>query len=256
MRKAIVAMSLKIYINSLTAATELAKKIASNGSNERIEQIIFPSLGTIYPVAEGLKGTSIKLGAQNVCHIKEGAFTGEISITSIIEMGGTYIEIGHAERRSIFKESDEIINKKVNLAVDNFINPLVCIGENSEEKEANRTKEVLERQIVSSFEGVNKNSLKNIVIAYEPVWAIGKEKAANASYVHEAHGEIRDILVRNYGKDVAEEIRIIYGGSISKDNVFEIINNKNVDGVFIGRFGHDPENYRKILEIVKNTKRW
>lgn len=247
-------MSLKIYINSIAVARELSQKIVGNEFDENVEQIIFPSLGTVYPVSEVLKGTGIKLGAQNICHEKEGAFTGEVSITSIIEMGGTYVEIGHAERRSIFKENEDIINKKVNLSIDNGINPLVCIGETLEEKDANRGKEALENQILKSFNGVDKTLLKNIVIAYEPIWAIGKEKAADATYVHKVHEEIRDILSKTYGGKVAEEIRIIYGGSISKESVSEIIDDKNVDGVFIGRFGHDPENYKKILEIVKRYK--
>ncbi|MCM3054883.1 triose-phosphate isomerase [Caldifermentibacillus hisashii] len=255
MRKPIVGISYKTYINSIQETFKMLDQIVRlTGTEKKIEQVIFPSIGTLYPAAQVLKGSNIALGAQNISPEKNGPFTGELSIESVKEIGGRYVEIGHAERKTIFKESQEMINKKTRLTLEEGLFPFLCIGEEEQENNDDLLYNTFNFQISSALNGIHIELIKNVIIAYEPFWAIGKSFAAEPEYIHKSHDIIRNVLADLYGKEISKQIRIIYGGSVSKDSTPFIINNNNVDGLFIGRFGHNPENYNEILRIVMSIK--
>lgn len=254
-RRPVVGISLKTYINSASKAKEFFQQInLHSGKEDGVEQFLFPSLGTLYPVAEIAKDSQIGIGAQNISPVFNGPYTGEVSIESVIEAGATYVEIGHAERKRLFHEDLSMINQKVKLTLDMGLTPVLCIGEEIMATSVSNLKVVLLDQLKQSLQEIEGNVVSKIILAYEPVWAIGQVKAADAEYVHQAHRVIRDILTELFGSAIAKDVRLIYGGAISKDNTKEIISNENVDGVFVGRFGHDPENYKAIVQIVKDTK--
>lgn len=253
-RTPIVGMSLKIYHNKVEEVVAFARSILSYVKNEdEIEFFLFPSLGTLYPVAQVLEASVMGYGAQNIAPAANGAYTGEYSIESLLDIGGRYVEIGHSERRRIFHESDEMVHDKVMLTLEKGMTPVLCIGEPKKTADFSYVRDHLAKQLHSGLLDIKKEQLQQVIIAYEPVWAIGASEAASPRYVGKVHGLIRDILKESYG-DAADGIRIIYGGSVSKENARDIVANHNVDGVFIGRFGHDPENYSEIVNIVREEK--
>lgn len=255
-RKPIVGMSLKMYHNLLKKAADFAENINQLvGEEEEIEQFLFPGMGTLYPVSLKLKGSMIGFGSQNIAPAANGAYTGEFSIESLVDMGGSYVEIGHSERRSLFHETDEMIADKVQLTIESGLIPVLCIGEPKESTNFEWIKSFLENQLSMDLQKIAKEKLKTVIIAYEPVWAIGAANAASAEHVAKIHTLIRESLSNLFGTEAAEKMRIIYGGSVSKDNVSAIVLNENVDGVFVGRFGHDPKNYQAIVESVKTIKK-
>lgn len=254
-RKPIVGISMKIYQNKIDDAVNYAKSVSNLERDEKqVDLFLLPSLGTIYPVSKALleNNSIIKFGAQNIAPIKNGAMTGEFSLESLIDMGGSYVELGHYERRTFLQENDEVINTKVQLAVQNNLIPILCIGEPQKEDSQNLEK-TFTNMLNSDLANIDPQKLNNMLIAYEPYWAIGKEEAANADYVANVHHIIRKVLQNTLG-NVSQNIRIIYGGSVSKNSAKEIANSEDVDGVFVGRFGHDPNNFKKIIEEVKKAQ--
>lgn len=252
MRKPIVGMSLKIYINTMDKAIRLAEASKERFQGIRdVDVFLIPSMGTVYPVSKVLQGTSILYGVQNIAPIGNGAMTGEFSIESALDLGCSLVEIGHAERKRIFKEDYGMINEKVKLTLSKGLMPIICIGENEqgEGREAS-----LRKQILKVLDGVPVGDIKKAVLAYEPEWAIGRAAPAEASYVHESHEIIREILQGEFGRTTREEVRIIYGGSVNKENAFELSSHKDVDGLFIGRFGHDIDNFEGIVNNVRKSK--
>lgn len=254
-RKQVVGLSLKNYINSMNKTKELCEEInVLTGKDESIEQFLFPSLGTLTVAVDILGNSAIGYGSQNICPFENGAYTGEFSIETLVDLNGGYVELGHHERLTIFGETPEMVHSKIHLALKNSIVPVVCIGEGQTKVDFNSFKYILTDQIESYFgKDISAHSSK-IILAYEPGWAIGKAEAANANFVHKAHGIIREIWEKLYGKNASEEVRIIYGGSVSEVNSPDIIDDDNVDGVFIGRFGHDPSKFAEIVSIVKTQK--
>lgn len=251
-RRPIVGINLKIYINTMDKATGLAELVKERFKHISDMDIFFiPSMGTIYPVSKVLQNTNIIYGVQNIASIANGAMTGEFSIESAVDLGCTMVEIGHAERKRIFKEDYSMINEKVKLTLNHNMIPLVCIGESEpgDEREA-----ALKEQILKILDKVPKHQLSNVVLAYEPEWAIGKDKPAETTYVHESHRMIRAILDKEYGPDVKDAIRIIYGGSVKKENALDLSGHPDVDGLFIGRFGHDINNFEEIVNLVRKAK--
>lgn len=251
-RRPIVGINLKIYINTMDKATGLAELVKERFKDISDMDIFFiPSMGTVYPVSKVLQNTNIIYGVQNIASIANGAMTGEFSIESALDLGCTMVEIGHAERKRIFKEDYSMINEKVKLTLNHNMIPLVCIGESipGDERE-----DALKDQILKILDKVPKHQLSNVVLAYEPEWAIGKDKPAETSYVHESHKMIRKILNEAYGADIEDEIRIIYGGSVKKENALDLSGHPDVDGLFIGRFGHDINNFEEIVNLVRKAK--
>lgn len=253
MRKPIVGISMKIYKNYPDELINYVERLMEEKSIlDEIDVFILPSMGTLYPIANIINNSSLMYGAQNIAPEAKGALTGEYSVESLCNIGGTVVEIGHAERRQIFNEDDEMIAKKVKLACEYNMTTLLCIGED-QKLQINERKELLKKQLKSNLNLVEENHLNKIVIAYEPVWAIGKDEAASTNYIHSSHKIIREILYELFQEE-SYSIRIIYGGSVSAQNSARILDNKDTDGVFVGRFGHNVDNFIEILEQTYSIK--
>ncbi len=211
------------------------------------EIMIAPPFTALYAAGRELVGTNIKLGAQNAHWAEKGAFTGEISPVMLKECGVEYIILGHSERRHIFGETDEMIRKRLSGVLSGSLKPILCIGETLEEREAGKTFEVLERQVREALSGFSAEDLQDLVIAYEPVWAIGTGKTATPEQAEEAHRYVRGLLGELFGKDFAEKIRILYGGSVKPENIAELMAQPDVDGALVGGASLDPETFAQIV---------
>ncbi len=206
---------------------------------------IAPTFICLETAGKVLKNTNIKLCAQNVFYEKKGAYTGEISPVMLKDLNVEYVIIGHSERRKYFYETDEIINRKIKACIDENLNVIFCIGETIEERQANKTFDILKRQIEKGLEGITNPEA--IVLAYEPVWAIGTGIVASEAQIEEAHAFIRKRLKEFYS-DKADKIRILYGGSVTPENIYSIMNTENVDGVLVGGASLDPVKFSKIVK--------
>ncbi len=259
MRKTIVGTSWKMHIHSMEEGMKLAAGIHRLvGQIEAVEMFILPTYPMILSIAKELEKGNIRWGAQNICVMDKGPYTGEVPPLILKELGCRYIEIGHAERRAMFGETDNDIYKKVRCALAYDMIPVVCIGETEADKRDHVGNVRLHTQVLWALNGLQIEEMKKVILAYEPVWAIGKTEAADAQYVENIHGYIRSILEREYGKDVSQEIRIIYGGSVSAENSGQLTKQENVDGLFVGRFGLNPENFSKIVKtaMANKSKGW
>jgi triosephosphate isomerase len=233
-RRLFIAGNWKMNL-TLSASLELAegvKKAASGISN--VDIAICPPSVYLERVAAAVQGSNIGVGAQNVYFEKEGAFTGEVSVAMLKDIGCRYVILGHSERRNILGESSEHVNLKTHAALAAGLIPIVCVGELLKEREAGTTEQVVRRQFDGSFSGVSAEEMKKCVIAYEPVWAIGTGKVATPDQAEEVHAAIRKMIEKNYNKDVAETVRIQYGGSVNDKNAQEILAKPNVDGALVG----------------------
>ena len=210
---------------------------------------IAPAFVCIDSMSKALRDTDIKVGAQNVFYENKGAYTGEVSPVMLKDLNIDYVIIGHSERRKYFHETDEIINLKIKATMSENLNVIFCIGETLEERESEKTFDVLKKQIEKGLENIEKYD--SLVLAYEPVWAIGAGKVASELQIEEAHAFIRNRLKDIYS-DKADRIRILYGGSVSPENIHSIMNIANVDGVLVGGASLDPE---KFLKIIKYEER-
>ena len=212
-----------------------------------VEIVVAPPFTAIHAVAEAARNTNIGVAAQDVYWEREGAFTGEISPGMIKEAGAEYVIVGHSERRRLFGETDAIVNRKVIAAIAGALTPIVCIGETLEERERNETLSVLDRQIKDGLDLVSAEQVVDLVIAYEPVWAIGTGRTATASQAQEAHAHIRTRLKQWFGGDAAERCHVIYGGSVKPDNIREIVMEPDVDGALVGGASLDVSSFRDIV---------
>jgi triosephosphate isomerase len=251
MRRQIVSSSWKMHINSLDIGVNTAKALKEYvGNEDKVEIFILPTFPLIAHLADVFKDSKIGYGAQNMCHEEKGAFTGEVPPQILKELGSSYVEIGHAERRSYFNETNEIVNKKIRLAFKYNLTPVVCIGENEKDKEEGITRIKLKDQVLWSLDNLDEADMKKVIFAYEPVWAIGKQQSADSNYVEDIHAFIRNQIKDNYGENVSKDIRIIYGGSVNVDNIEKLTVKDNIDGFFIGRFGLKPENFKTMVQRV------
>ena len=198
------------------------------------EVVVCPTFVCLETVKRLIAGTNIKLGAQNIHYEAKGAFTGEISGAMLTEIGVDYVIIGHSERRQYFGETDETVNKRVLAAVANGITPIICVGESLEQRESGVTKEVVSMQTKLALKGLTAAQVGNLVIAYEPIWAIGTGKTATADEANETIGDIRNAVKEVYGEFAAESVRIQYGGSMNPKNASELMAKKEIDGGLIG----------------------
>lgn len=201
----------------------------------------------LFYVLLNVQGTNIKVGAQNVHFEESGAYTGEISAKMLKAINVEYVIIGHSERRQYFAETDETINKKIKVAITNGLKPIVCVGETLEEREKGITFDIITKQTNLALEGIDKNQVKNVIIAYEPVWAIGTGKTATADEANEAIKKIREEISKIYGNDIAECVIIQYGGSIKSSNAREFLTKSDIDGGLVGGASLKPEEFSKIV---------
>ncbi|MCS7151656.1 MAG: triose-phosphate isomerase [Endomicrobia bacterium] len=251
MRKPLIAANWKMHKIISEIEDYIRKFISLVDKNFDREIVLCVPFTGLYIAGKLLFGSNIKLGAQNMYIEEKGAYTGEISPVMLKDVGCNYVILGHSERRKYFNETDEFVNKKVLTAIKFGLIPIVCIGETLQEREQNKTFEVLERQVRGSLANLNTLDAEKIVIAYEPVWAIGTGKNATPQQAQEAQQFIRQKYAELYGSIVAEKVRILYGGSITPENFKGIMSQKDVDGGLVGGASLDPESFYKIVMFDK-----
>jgi triosephosphate isomerase (TIM) len=213
------------------------------------EIVICPSFTNLAAAADAARGSRIALGAQNIAWAKEGALTGEVAGPMNCATGATHVIVGHSERRQYFCETDETVLRRTQAALESGLTPIVCVGERLEERDADRSAEVLTRQFAQGIAGVNPELFARIVIAYEPVWAIGTGKTATPEIAAHAHRTLRDQVRIRYGKDAADRIRILYGGSVKPDNVKSLMAQPEIDGVLVGGASLVPASFASIVNF-------
>ena len=234
MRKKIIAGNWKMNY-CVNKAEDFVSEIKDAINTDEVDVVICPNFVALDRLSDILDGTNIKLGAQNVHTEDKGAYTGETSVNMLAAVGVKYCIVGHSERRQYFAETNEIVNKKAKKLLEKDINPIVCVGETLEEREANTMFDVVEKQVRESLEGIEETQMKrNVVIAYEPIWAIGTGKTATAEQANEMCKFIREVVSKMYNESVAEAVRIQYGGSVKPSNANEILNMSDIDGALVG----------------------
>jgi triosephosphate isomerase len=209
--------------------------------------MIAPTFPALFPVSEALRGSMISVGAQNMHWEKEGAYTGEISPSMLVAAGCRYVIIGHSERREYFGETDKTVNKKIAAALQSKLIPIVCIGESEKHREAGKTFSVLDKQIKMGLKGFFADALQNLVIAYEPIWAIGTGKTATREQAQEVHLFLRSKLSEIQDESLAKGVRILYGGSVKPQNIAELMSMPDIDGALVGGASLDAETFSKIV---------
>jgi len=247
MRKPIIAGNWKMH-KTIAEALEFVNDVKDKVSNNEVEAVICAPFTLLKDLKEATKGTNIKIGAQNMHFEEMGAFTGEISPLMLKELDMDYVVIGHSERRQYFNETNETVNKKVLKALDVEINPILCVGETLEEREAGNTKNVCKVQVEKALENVSKEDLAKIVIAYEPVWAIGTGKTATSEDANDVIAYIREVIANLYG-ELANEVRIQYGGSVKPSNVAEIMRQSDIDGALVGGASLQANDYVELVNF-------
>jgi len=231
-------------------AIDLVRQLKASISNVTgVEVAVAPPFTAFYAVSQELKGSFIRLAAQNVFYEEKGAFTGEVSPIMLKEIGCQYVIIGHSERRQFFGETDETVNRKIKAGLAQGLKPIFCIGETLKEREEGKTFSVIERQIQSGLRGITEGEMRSIVIAYEPVWAIGTGKTATPQQAEEVHRFIREKLERLYTREIAEEVRIQYGGSVTPENIKGLMGQENIDGALVGGASLKSETFSKIVRF-------
>ena len=229
---------------------DLVRKLKATLSNiVGVEVAVAPPFTALYAIARELKGSFIRLAAQNLFYEEKGAFTGEVSPLMIKEIGCQYVIIGHSERRQFFGETDETVNRKIKAALGQGVKPIFCMGETLKERDEGKTFSVIERQAEGGLRGIGKEEVKNIVMAYEPVWAIGTGKTATPEQAEEVHQFIRERLERLYSREIAESIRIQYGGSVTPENIKGLIRQENIDGALVGGASLKSETFSRIVRF-------
>lgn len=248
MKEMLIAGNWKMH-KTLEDALELAYQIKNWIGNNKLKAkvAICPPFAFIYPIAKLIEGSKIGLGAQNCYFLAEGAYTGEISPPMLASIGCQYVIIGHSERRTHFNEDNELINKKIISALNFGLKPIFCIGETLEERQAGRTFDILERQIRIGLQTVSAHLIERIIIAYEPVWAIGTGISAKTEQIDEAHKFIKQFLETLFPNS-AEQVLILYGGSLNANNAKEILSIPDVYGGLIGKASLDAKEFIKIIE--------
>lgn len=245
MRKPIIAGNWKMH-KTIAEALEFVNEVKDRVNNDKVEAVICAPFTLLKDLKQATKGTNIKIGAQNMHFEEKGAFTGEISPLMLKELDMDYVVIGHSERRQYFNETDETVNKKVLKALEVGIDPILCVGETLEEREAGNTKDVCKVQVEKALENVSKEDLAKVVIAYEPVWAIGTGKTATSKQANDVISYIREVIASVYG-EVANKVRIQYGGSVKPSNVVEIMEQSDIDGALVGGASLQPADYIALV---------
>lgn len=249
MRKSLIAGNWKMY-KTPQESVEFVKELKGlmKTYNDR-DVLICPPFTSLVSVSDILKGSSIKLGAQNIYFEDEGAFTGEISAKMLKEAGVSYIICGHSERRNIFMETDEVINKKVKKTVSSGMTAILCLGEKLEERERGEAFDIIKKQFERCLDGIE--SIEGIVIAYEPVWAIGTGKNATPEQAEEVHLFIRELIEKSFGKPIAEKTLILYGGSVKPENIDLLMAQQDIDGVLVGGASLKLDSFLRIIDYNK-----
>jgi len=249
MRKPILAGNWKMH-KTVTEAVALAQELGKLTADAKdVDIVVCPTFTSLFVVREALSGTDIKLGAQNMHWEKQGAFTGEISPGMLKDVGCQYVIIGHSERRQYFAETDQTVNHKLKAAFANEITPIFCVGETLEQRESGTTEAVVCEQVRAGLAGLSAEQVASMVIAYEPIWAIGTGRTASADDANAVCRFIRITVAKLFGQDSADKVRIQYGGSVKADNIAELMAKSDIDGALVGGAALDAVGFSKIVKF-------
>jgi triosephosphate isomerase len=248
-RRPILAGNWKMNMTA-TQARDLASKLIPLVAGVKDRDIVLgPPFTALAAVGESIKGTNISLSAQNLHWEDKGAFTGEISAEMLLDLGCRYVIIGHSERRQYFGEADDTVNKKAKQALKKGLLPILCVGETLSEREAGKLHDIIGRQVTGGLKDISADDMKKVVIAYEPVWAIGTGKTATPEQANEVHGLIRHKVKALYSADIAEGLRIQYGGSVTPENVSQLMAMPDIDGALVGGASLKPESFAALVKF-------
>ena len=251
MRRYLIAGNWKMNTVRKTAEA-LARAVAGHVPRDGFvaDVMVAPPFPYLVPVAEALAGSGVTLGAQDAYSEPPGAFTGEVAVEMLKDAGCRSVILGHSERRHVLGETDAVINRKIKAVLDGGLQPVFCVGELLEERNAGRTEEVLDRQVACGLDGVSAEAAERLVVAYEPVWAIGTGVNATPEQAEAAHSHLRNRLAERYNSGLAGRLRILYGGSVKPDNAGSLLGQPNVDGALVGGASLKPETFLPIIDAV------
>lgn len=252
LRKPIIAGNWKMN-KTLPEALAFVEEVKHSVPGESVvDSVICAPALFLERLVEATKGTRVKIGAQNMHYEESGAFTGEISPVALADLHVEYVILGHSERREMFNETDEAVNKKVKAAFAHHLTPIVCVGETLAQRENNETKQIVGSQVKAAFAGLSDDEAKQVVVAYEPIWAIGTGKSSTAEDANEVCAYIRSAIADQFSQDVADSVRIQYGGSVKPGNIKEFMEQPDIDGALVGGASLDPQSYLQLLEAVSH----
>ena len=249
MRRFLIAGNWKMNLNR-SEAVKLAREIAAGESGPETDVLVCPPTIYLDSVATAISGSDVALGGQDVYFESSGAFTGETSPAMLLDLGCSFVILGHSERRNVIGETDELINKKIVAALKAGLTPILCVGELLEQRESGKTQEVVETQLSGSLAGLSAEDIQKTVIAYEPVWAIGTGKTASPQQAQEVHADLRKLLSQRYNPETAEIVRILYGGSVKPDNAAELLAQPDIDGALVGGASLNSESFQAIISAA------
>ncbi|MBM7648736.1 triosephosphate isomerase [Bacillus ectoiniformans] len=252
MRKPIIAGNWKMH-KTLAEATSFAEEVKSLVPDANVvDSVICSPALFLGQLVQAVEGSEVKIGAQTMHYEENGAFTGEISPKALQDMGVTYVIIGHSERREMFNETDETVNQKTRAAFKYGLTPIVCCGETLEQRENGETNAFVETQVKQALEGLTEEQVKETVIAYEPIWAIGTGKSSTAADANEVCAHIRQTVEKAFSAEAADAVRIQYGGSVKPANIGEYMSQPDIDGALVGGASLEPASFLQLLEAVNN----
>jgi len=257
MKKTIIAGNWKMY-KTILEAIELAnglKRELFDLDIQDIDIVLCPPFSALSEVSEVINESNIQLGAQDVYWQEEGAFTGEISPLMLKDAGCDFVIIGHSERRQYFNETNESVNKKIKAALKEELTPIVCVGETLAQRQSGKTFQVLDDHVKNALSEISEEQAVKLVIAYEPVWAIGTGKTATSQQAQEAQGYIRNLLAKMYNKDTAQGVRIQYGGSVKPENIVELLSQPDIDGALVGGASLKVDSFSEIVKLASEIKK-
>ena len=250
MRRVIIAGNWKMNKTS-TEAVQLVKELLSKVSDVKdVDMVVCPPFTSLESVAWVLGEGPVKIGAQNMHWSEGGAYTGEVSAKMLLTIGCQYVILGHSERRALFGESNADVNKKLRATLATSLIPIVCVGEKLEEREKGQTEHIVRDHVLGAFEGFSVAQLQRVILAYEPVWAIGTGKTASPEQANEVHAFIRNVLEDKFGEPLAKSIRIQYGGSVKPENAASLLSQPEIDGALVGGASLDAESFSRIIKAV------
>ena len=251
MRRPFIAGNWKMNLtrtDSVALAAELAKRVAASGN---ADVAVCPPSCYLDGVSAAVEGSAVGVGAQNMYHEGSGAFTGEVSAAMLNDLGCKYVILGHSERRHILGESNQDVCRKAHAALASSLIPIVCVGETLDQREAGQTRDIVAEQFVGSLAGLSAEQVAGLVIAYEPVWAIGTGKVATPEQAEEVHSDLRKLIESRYNSEVAAKVRIQYGGSVKPDNAAELLSQPNIDGALVGGAALSADSFIGIVDAAK-----
>jgi triosephosphate isomerase len=248
MRKKVIAANWKMYKTPDQSRDFFRDFLPLVSGHDRDEIVVCPPFIDLYVAVDAARGSNVSIGAQDVHWEKEGAYTGEISTGMLLAAGATYVIVGHSERRQYFGETDDVVNLKLKAALESGLTPICCVGEVLEEREANLTEDVLRRQCLRAFHAISNKKAAKLVVAYEPVWAIGTGKTATPQMAADAHALIRAEAAKAFGEEHASKLRILYGGSVKPENAKALMTESEIDGALVGGASLDPKSFSAIVK--------